>query len=68
MSTWEFIKECITRDVFYDNVRDGLQEKLEEEIKADITRRTVRDYDDCVEIEYSIDYDKLIKNVKSEEY
>lgn len=68
MTTWDFIKECISRDVFYDNVREGLQQKLDEEIRSDITRRTTREYNDCVSIEYNIDYDKLIEHVKSESY
>jgi len=67
MTTWEFIKECIKRDVFYDNVRSGLTDQLDEEIRSDISSRTAREYNDCVEIEYKIDYDKLIQNIKNEE-
>jgi len=65
MTTWDFIKECIKRDVFYDNVRSGLVDQLDKEIRADITSRTAREYNECVEIEYKIDYDKLIEHVKS---
>lgn len=65
MTHWEFIKECISRDVFYDNVREELQQKLDEEIKSDIASRATREYNDCVNIEFTIDYDKLIEHVKS---
>lgn len=68
MTTWDFIKECISRDVFYDNVREGLTQKLDEEIKSDIASITTREYNDCVSIEYNINYDKLIEHVKSKSH
>lgn len=65
MKTWDFIKECICRDVFFDNVKEELKQKLDEEIRSDIAYRTTREYNDCVNISYNIDYDKLIEHVKS---
>jgi len=65
MATWDFIKECILRDVFYDNVRETLEKQLDVDIRQDIARITTREYDECVNIEYSIDFNKLIEHVKS---
>lgn len=66
MTTWDFIKECICRDVFSENVKEILKQKLDEEIRSDIAYRVDHKYNECVTIDYNIDYDKLIEHVKSE--
>lgn len=65
MNNWEFIKECIQRDVFYANVKEKLQEELYKEIYDDLHYISERKYNDCVTFEFKIDYDKLIADVKS---
>ena len=65
MNNWEFIKECIQRDVFYANVKEKLQEELYKEIYDDLHYVSERKYNDCVTFEFKIDYDKLIADVKS---
>lgn len=66
MNNWEFIKECIERDVFYENVKEKLQEELYKEIYDDLNYVSERKYGNCVTFEFKIDYDKLIADVKSE--